>query len=117
MPADPRLAALAALRKRAEEEAKALCEVCADTFALHMGADMPAMYERGWDGMHEDERDALTAANLALLSDLTRPASRDAVARIIDQLGDARDRDAAEHARDDAEALASLALAVLGGAS
>jgi hypothetical protein len=83
MPADPRLAALPALRKRAEEEAKALCEVCADTFALHMGADMPAMYERGWDGMHEDERDALTAANLALLCDPSRPASRDAVARLV----------------------------------
>jgi hypothetical protein len=83
MPADPRLAALAALRKRAEEEAKALCEVCADTFALHMGADMPAMYERGWDGMHEDERDALTAANLALLCDPSRPASRRELAAMV----------------------------------
>lgn len=83
MSSDPRLMALPALRKRAEEQAKALSEVCADTFALHMGADMPAMYERGWDGMHEDERDALTAAHLSLLSDLTRPESRDAVARLV----------------------------------
>jgi hypothetical protein len=107
MPADPRLAALPALRKRAEEEAR-------DLFvARHTDA---ARGHRDW--LEDDnERELSIRAHLSLLSDLTRPASRDAVARIIDQLGDARDRDAAEHARDDAEALASLALAVLGGAS
>lgn len=140
MPSDPRLAALPALRKRAEEEAKTLADVCADTFALHMGDDMPAMYERGWDGMHEDERDALTAAHLTLLSDLSRPASRWELAVLvcarlgwdpvdvlqaiqngglgwIDLCRDAN-VDAAEiECKADAEALTLIAIAVLGGAT
>ena len=71
------------LRALAEEEARAFAEACSDAFALHMGDDTPAMYELGWDGMHDDEHEALTAAHLTLLCDLTRPMSRYAVSVLV----------------------------------
>ena len=69
MPADPRLSALPALRKRAEEEARELQGGCRYPFCV---GDPTA-----------EEWDEYVSAHLTLLSDLTRPASRDAVARLV----------------------------------
>lgn len=122
MPADPRLMALPALRKLAEEQAKALHRI---------------MFGRAPGG---ERLLAWTEAHLALLSDLTRFASRWELAALIGaRLGrepvdvlqaiqnggwgwielckDAH-VDAAElECGADDEAITALALVVLGGAS
>ena len=69
MPSDPRLMALPALRKRAEEEARERVV----TFARLEGADCAP------DG----DVATVAAVELALLSDLTRPASRWELAVLI----------------------------------
>ena len=66
MPADPRLVALPALRRVAEEEARTRLETA---FRVAKRFDISG-------------QDAV-AVELALLSDLSRPASRDAVARLV----------------------------------
>lgn len=68
MPADPRLMALPALRKRAEEQARETRAMLVDLADRH--DPVP------WEG-------TLAQANLTLISDLSRPASRDAVARAV----------------------------------
>lgn len=64
MPADPRLLALPALQRLAKEQAN----------EAHR-----CLYGRPADGSRLEE---WTAAHLSLLADLSRPASRDAVARL-----------------------------------
>jgi hypothetical protein len=73
MSSDPRLAALPALRKRAEEEARERFEavrasIRANNAVAAMGLE--------WENAAGFVRDAWTEAHLSLLSDLTRPASR-----------------------------------------
>lgn len=107
---DPRLATLPALRKLAEEEARERMELFhRQNPPPNPGAQLPV-----WADLSRSYREELAAVELALLSDLTRPASRDALVRIIDLHGDANDRDLARHARDDEAALTILALHVLG---
>lgn len=70
---DPRLMALPALCKRAEEQAR-------DLFvARYTDA---ARGHRDW-AEDDNERELCIRAHLSLLADLTRPASRDAVARLV----------------------------------
>ena len=76
MPSDPRLMALPALRKRAEEEARERVV----TFARLEGADCAP------DG----DVATVAAVELTLLSDLTRPASRRG---LMDAVATARDVD------------------------
>ena len=66
MPADPRLMSMPALRRVAEEEARTRLETA---FRVAKRFDISG-------------QDAV-AVELALLSDLSRPASRDAVARVV----------------------------------
>ena len=73
MPADPRLAALPALRKLAENEART---IQAQLVSLSEGSGQTA-------GEPVPSLRALYVAHLALLSDLSRPASRDALARLV----------------------------------
>ena len=68
MSSDPRLMALPALRKRAEEQARETRAMLVDLADRH--DPVP------WEG-------TLAQANLTLISDLSRPASRDAVARLV----------------------------------
>ena len=78
MPADPKLAALPAIRRLAEEQAREEYEA--------YGRAYHARYRnetlRPW-GNHHGDRDCEVVAQLALLADLSRPASRDAVARLV----------------------------------
>lgn len=68
MSSDPRLMALPALRKRAEEQARETRAMLVDLADRH--DPVP------WEG-------TLAQANLTLISDLSRPASRDAVTRLV----------------------------------
>ena len=78
MPVDPRLRDLPALRRRAEELAR-------EAHGAHVSAIWSALY----DSYGQALVDALPPmwvyeeAHLALICDLSRPASRDAVARLV----------------------------------
>lgn len=79
MPADPRLAALPAIRKLAEEEARDIWTRHVRLFREHL----PLM-EVVADPHDASDGFAVTvAAQAERLSDLSRPASRDAVARLV----------------------------------
>lgn len=73
MPSDPRLAALPALRKLAEEEAH--------DYWASVRQIVPTAAP--WEQTPAYGKDVQIRARLILLSDLTRPASRDAVARLV----------------------------------
>ena len=81
MAADPRLANLPALLKLAEEEARAHHAAWEDAVRLAGGTRFLIEETIATRAMLGDEEE--TAAHLALLADLTRPASRDAVARLV----------------------------------
>lgn len=78
MASDPRIAALPAVAALATNEARAEYEAYAH--AYH--ARYPNETLRPW-GSHDGDHGCFIAAQLALLSDLSRPASRDAVARLV----------------------------------
>lgn len=79
MAADPRLANLPALRKLAEEEARARMELFhRQNPPPNPGARLPV-----WADFSRSYREELTAVEIEILSDLTRPASRDAVCRLV----------------------------------
>ena len=73
MPADPALAALPALRELAEREAREAADVAASV--------VDPLFS--WSWMSPDARERAITVRLALLSDLSRPASRDAVCRLV----------------------------------
>jgi hypothetical protein len=78
MPADPRLRDLPALRKRAEELAR-------EARDAHVSAIWSALYDSYGQALVDalPPMWAYEEAHLSLLSDLSRPASRDAVARLV----------------------------------
>ena len=80
MSSDPRLMALPALRKRAEEEAHQHFEAVRAALRAN-NAVAPMGLE--WGNTAGFVRDAWTDAHLALLADISRPSSRDAVARLV----------------------------------
>lgn len=136
MPADPRLAALPALRKRAEEEAREAKDAWVAAIRAAGGTRFLVEETIATRDMLGVEQEA--TAHLTLLADLSRPASRDAVVRLVaakarikvyalhallagaipyppEWSTDLCDRVAA--AESEAEALTLIAVSVLGGAT
>ena len=74
MPADPRLMALPALRDYAESEER-------DFYSLDVSIRGTSLGR--WERMDREVKHICVTARLTLLSDLSRPASRDAVARLV----------------------------------
>ena len=78
MPADPKLAALPAIRRLAEDQAREEYEA----YGRAYHARYPNETLRPW-GAHHGDRDCFIDAQLALLSDLSRDASFAAAVRLI----------------------------------
>ena len=96
------LRTIAAIRTLAEERAR--------EFYDHAFSDYDA---EGFRKLRGKERERWILAFHKQLCDLTRPDSRDAVARLVERFGDASDADKARHCRDNPDELEALALAVL----
>lgn len=108
MPADPRIAALPAVVALAEtlaEEAHAAFRAAWPDDAI---ADPDGYFQAPFVGTPERYRTPFVQAQLALLSDLSRPESMDAVQRLI------RIAHGQQQAEVSPETLALVALATLG---
>ena len=102
------LRTIAAIRTLAEERAREVHDAAVRAIkARHLGSYAQSLID-ALPPMWVD-----VDAHLALLCDLTRPDSRDAVARLVERFGDASDADKARHCRDNPDELEALALAVL----